>query len=43
MADWIWMPFAVVSWVGRGMGALDEGPHQKGEGRFGVFNDNLLV
>ena len=23
MADWIWMPFGVVSGVGRGMGVLD--------------------
>jgi len=25
MADWIWMPFGVVSGVGRGMGVLDGG------------------
>ena len=36
MADWTWMPFGVVSGVGRGMGVLDRGPHPPGErGGFG--------
>jgi len=35
--DWIWMPFGVVSGVGRGMGVLDGGgDRQKGCGSFGV-------
>ena len=32
-ADWIWMPFGVVSAVGRGMGVLDGGDDwQRGRG-----------
>jgi len=31
-ADWIRMPFGVVSGVGRGMGVLDGGPCAQGEG-----------
>jgi len=35
-ADWIWMPFAVVSGVSRGMGVLDGGgDHQRGRNSFG--------
>ena len=37
MADWIWMPFGVVSGVGRGMDVLDgSGDWSKGRGTFGV-------
>ena len=37
MADWIQMPFGLVSGVGQGMGVLDEGgDRQKGRGSFGV-------
>ena len=32
MADWIWMPFEVVSGVSRGIGVLDEGGDVEGEG-----------
>jgi len=36
MADWIRMPFGVVSGVGQGMGVLDRGgDHQRGRGIFG--------
>jgi len=35
MADWIWVPFGVVTGVGRGMGILDEGPNSPG-GRSGL-------
>jgi len=31
-ADWIWMPFGVVSGVGRGMGVLDGGGDRQREG-----------
>jgi len=35
-ADWIWMPFGVVSRACRGMGVLDRGgDHQRGRGSFG--------
>ena len=35
-ADWIWMPFGVVSGVGLGMGVLDfGGDRQRGRGRLG--------
>jgi len=35
-ADWIQMPFGVLSWVIRGMGVLDGGiDRQRGMGRFG--------
>jgi len=30
-ADWIWMPFRVVSGVGRGMGVLDGGGYRQRE------------
>jgi len=33
-ADWIWMPFAVVSGIGRGMGVLDGAGDRRSEGRF---------
>ena len=34
-ADWIWMPFGMVSGVGRGMGVLDGGgDHRRGRGSF---------
>ena len=38
-ADWIWIPFGVVSGVGRGMGALHGGHvrKRKGGGGFGFF------
>jgi len=32
-ADWIWMPFGVVSGVGRGIGVLDGGHVPQGEGK----------
>jgi len=32
LADWIWMPFGVVSGVGLGMGVLDFGVIVEGEG-----------
>jgi len=32
MADWIWMPFGVVSGVGLGMGVLDFGVDRRREG-----------
>jgi len=36
MADWIWMPFGLVSVVGRGIGVLDGGGDcQRGNGSFG--------
>jgi len=36
-ADWIWMPFGVVSGVGRGMGVLDgSGDRQMERGSLGV-------
>ena len=35
-ADWIWMPFGVVSGVGRKMGVLDGWRSSKGRGSFGV-------
>jgi len=34
MAEWIWMPFKVVSGVGRGMGVLDGVVIVEGEGQF---------
>jgi len=34
MADWIWMPFGVVSVVGRGMGVLDGVMIIEGKGQF---------
>jgi len=34
MADWIWMPFGVVSGVGRGMGVLDGVDIVEGKGQF---------
>jgi len=37
-ADWIRMPFGVVSEVGRGMGVLDD--RRKGRGEFGAFHCN---
>jgi len=34
-ADWIWMPFGMVSRVGRGMGELDGGgDRRRGRGSF---------
>jgi len=36
-ADWIWMPFGVVSRVSRGMGALDGVHIPPGMGGFGNF------
>ena len=33
-ADWIWMPFRMVSWVGRGIGVLDGWRSSKGMGSF---------
>jgi len=44
-ADWIWMPFWVVSWVGLGMGVLDFGGDRRREGavlgfEFGVYHCN---
>ena len=37
MDDWIWMPFGMVSGVGRGMGVLDAGGNrQRGRGVLGV-------
>ena len=30
MADWIWMPFKMVSGVGRGIGCIRWGPHPQG-------------
>jgi len=38
MADWIWMPFGVVSGVGRGMSVLDEGHVPQGEGEVFRFH-----
>jgi len=36
MADWIWIPFGVVSGVSRGTGVLDGGgDHQRGRRSFG--------
>ena len=36
MADWIWMPFGVVSGVSRGIGVLDgSGDRRRGRGSFG--------
>ena len=36
MADWIWMPFGMVSGVGRRMVVLDGGgEHQRRRGSFG--------
>jgi len=32
MAEWIWMPFGMVSWVGRGTGVLDRGVDRRREG-----------
>jgi len=32
-AEWIWMPFGVVTDVGRGMGVLDGDDHWRGRGR----------
>ena len=34
MAGWIWMPFGVVSWVGRGMGVFG-GDRRRGRGSLG--------
>ena len=36
-ADWIWMPFGVVSGVGRGMGVLDDVHIFKGKEKLLVF------
>jgi len=37
MADWIWMPFGVVSGVGLGMGVWDfDGDCRRGRGSLGV-------
>jgi len=37
------MPFGVVSWVGRGIGVLDEGPGApRGRGSFGRFSPPLV-
>jgi len=36
-ADWIWMPFGVVSEVGWGMGVINGGPYPQGKGRFMFF------
>jgi len=35
MANWIWMPFGVMSGVDRGMGVLDGMEIVKGKGQFG--------
>ena len=36
MADWIWMPFVVVSGVDRGIGVLNGGRYRRrGRGSFG--------
>jgi len=39
MAEWIRMPFGMVSAIGRGIGVLDEGgDRQKGKGQFWGVN-----
>jgi len=44
MADWIWMPFEVVSWVGLGMGVLDFGDdRRRGRGNLGVNLQRPIV
>jgi len=44
MADWIWMPFWVVSGVGRGMGVLAGGGyHRRERGSFGVNVGHPIV
>jgi len=43
-ADWIRMPFGVVSGVGRGMGVLDEGGDgRRRRGSFGVNLERAIV
>jgi len=43
-ADWIRMPFGVMSGVGRGMGAFDfGGDRRRGRGSFGVNMGHPIV
>jgi len=42
-ADWIRMPFGVVSGVGRGIGVLDRGNDRQRKGQFGVNVGRSIV
>jgi len=42
MADWIRMPFRMVSWVGLGMGVLDFGGDRRRVGPKGQFGVNTM-